>query len=207
MKKIIFPLILILLTSCSSPEYTADELRPILDELLTRSAELNVIYFGTGLPLAEDAEAAEEFYAAFDYDIESINYHPVSSDAPYQNETELREATLEVFTEDYSEYLFSRAFTGISETFTDDSTETSRVESVVYAMYIETDGVLTVRLDLDEEAMELGREYDTANMEILRCRDDYVLVKVPTTMNGEPLDIELKLVNTADGWRLDSPTY
>lgn len=209
MKKIILSLlpVLLLLTSCSSPKYTADELRPVVDDLLEKSAELNEIYFGTGLPAADDVEEAKKFYDSFDYDIESINYHPVSADAPYQTESDLRAATLEVFTEDYSKYLFERAFSGISETFTDENEEIATVESVVYAMYIETDGILTVRLDLDKEAIQLGREYNTSDMEIIRCGKDYVLVKIPTEMNGEQTDIELKLVNTSAGWRLDSPTY
>jgi hypothetical protein len=32
-------------------------------------------------------------------------------------------------------------------------------------------------------------------------------VTVPSTFEGVSEDIELKLVKTPDGWRLDSPTY
>ncbi|MBQ8185653.1 MAG: hypothetical protein IJ037_02140, partial [Clostridia bacterium] len=66
----------------------------------------------------------------------------------------------------------------------------------------------TVRLDLAEDAYELGREYKTGEMKITEEKADSVVVTVPTYVDGEyDQDVDLKLVLTENGWRLDTPTY
>ena len=79
--------------------------------------------------------------------------------------------------------------------------------NAIYAMYLMQNGTLTVRLDLEDDAVPLGRVYDVDRAEIVRARRGYVIVSVPSTLDGEEADIELRLVKTPDGWRLDSPTY
>ncbi len=208
MKKIL-PLLAALLClsllSCGSSKHTADEMRDVVEPLIEKSEELNVIYFGEGLPLTVDADEAQAFYSSFDTDVEAISYHPVDKSCGYESIDDIKEATLEVFTEDYSDYLFTLAFTGISDVVNDgvgDKTETSS-----YARYLEQSGMLTARIDLADDAITLGRVYRTEELEIVREKDNYVLVKIPTELNGKQCDVELKLVLTNDGWRLDTPTY
>ncbi len=207
-KIIAFLLTLILaitsLTSCG-PSADIEEIRDVLHDLIPKSEELNVIYFGEGLPLASDRELVEEFYASFDSDVEMINYHPVDPECGYTSEAEIREATLAVFTEEYSEYLFTRAFTGISDVLSNGAEDVKY--SAIYAMYIMQNDTLTVRIDLVDEAIELGRVYDIDSCEIVRSRSNYVVVSVPSVFDGKSENIELKLVKTVSGWRLDSPTY
>ena len=199
-------LILLTLTSCGGGVHTEEEIRTVLDELLPKSFELNEIYFGEGLPMSNDKAMVEQFYGMFDSDVEAINYHPVDVSCGYTTETDIREATLEVFTADYAEYLFGRAFSGISATF-NEGEEQEYTSTAVYAMYIEQDGILTVRINLDEEAIPLGRTYDLDGMELTENAENFVIAKIPTEMDGRALDVELRLVKTPDGWRLDSPTY
>ncbi|MBQ7930060.1 MAG: hypothetical protein IJ334_03485 [Clostridia bacterium] len=199
-------LILLTLTSCGGGVHTEEEIRTVLDELLPKSFELNEIYFGEGLPMSNDKAMVEQFYGMFDSDVEAINYHPVDVSCGYTTETDIREATLEVFTADYAEYLFGRAFSGISATF-NEGEEQEYTSTAVYAMYIEQDGILTVRINLDEEAIPLGRMYDLDGMELTENEENFVIAKIPTEMDGRALDVELRLVKTPDGWRLDSPTY
>ena len=199
-------LILLTLTSCGGGVHTEEEIRTVLDELLPKSFELNEIYFGEGLPMSNDKAMVEQFYGMFDSDVEAINYHPVDVSCGYTTETDIREATLEVFTADYAEYLFGRAFSGISATF-NEGEEQEYTSTAVYAMYIEQDGILTVRINLDEEAIPLGRTYDLDGMELTENAENFVIAKIPTEMDGKALDVELRLVLTPDGWRLDSPTY
>ena len=199
-------LILLTLTSCGGGVHTEVEIRTVLDELLPKSFELNEIYFGEGLPMSNDKAMVEQFYGMFDSDVEAINYHPVDVSCGYTTETDIREATLEVFTADYAEYLFGRAFSGISATF-NEGEEQEYTSTAVYAMYIEQDGILTVRINLDEEAIPLGRMYDLDGMELTENEENFVIAKIPTEMDGRALDVELRLVKTPDGWRLDSPTY
>lgn len=196
---------LLVFVSCGSGGHTVEEMRTIVEPLIEKSAELNVIYFGEGLPLTVDPDEAERFYSSFDTDVQAISYHPVDKSCGYESIDEIKNATLAVFTEDYADYLFTLAFTGISDTVNDgvgDKTETS-----TYARYIEQSGMLTARIDLAKEAIHLGRVYHTDKLEVVREKDGYVLVKIPTELDGKECDVQLKLIETADGWRLDTPTY
>ncbi|MBQ5356139.1 MAG: hypothetical protein IIU08_09740 [Clostridia bacterium] len=211
MKKRIFFLsilvLLLLLTGCSGPKHTAEELKPVLDDLLPRAAEINEIYFGDGLPTNRDENAVRAFYETFDTDIAAISYTPVDPACGYETVDDIRRATLEVFTDTYAETLFDRAFTGISDVF-DEGTETEHRTTALYAMYLEQDGFLTKRVDVGRDSIPLGRTYDTGTLTVLRENSTGVEVRLSSFVNGEPsVDVEIWLVETEDGWRIDSPTY
>lgn len=208
-KIIVFLLTLTIAAAClisCGGSANIEEIRGVLHDLIPRSEELNVIYFGEGLPLASDRELVEKFYASFDSDVEMINYHPVDPDCGYASEDDIRAATLSVFTEEYSEYLFERAFTGITAVFGEGTDEEVKLNAI-YAMYLMQNDTLTVRVDVADDAIPLGRVYDIDRAEIVRERRGYVIVSVPSTLDGVEEDIELRLERTPEGWRLDSPTY
>ena len=195
------------LTSCGGTPET--EIAAALSELIPASMELNVIYFGEGLPISSDRETAEAFYESMGAGAEiSLNYHPVSPDAPYQSVDEIKAATLEVFSEAYADYLFTMAFDGLSTVF-DEGTEMQVTKNVSYARYLENNGLLTVRMNIHEEAFPLNRTYDPADFNVIREKDGYILVEVQSYVDGAADErIEVKLVRNADGaFRLDSPTY
>ena len=75
-------------------------------------------------------------------------------------------------------------------------------------MYIEESGYLTKRVNLLDDAIPLGRTYDLDSITVLRENESGVEVRLKSFFNGEPsVDVDLWLVEGADGWRLDSPTY
>lgn len=200
------------LPSCGSG-VTEATVSAALAELIPASYALNEIYFGTGLPISDDREDVEAFYAAMGQGTDiSLNYHPVAADCGYSSIDEIKEATLAVFSESYSDYLFTLAFAGISSVF-NENTEEQVTQTVSYARYMETSGILTVRMDLADEALPLGRTYDTDDITIIRDKlngeHGYLLVEVQSYMDGAPDErVEVKLVCTSDGgFRLDSPTY
>lgn len=215
-KIILLPLLPLLLSfvlsSCGS-SITEAEVSAVLGELIPASYALNDIYFGEGLPISDDLEDVEAFYEAVGQgqDI-SLNYHPVSADCGYSSIDEIKEATLAVFSEDYSEYLFTLAFSGISSVFNED-TEEQVTTTVAYARFMETDGILTVRMNLADEALPLNRTYDTNDITILRDKlkgeHGYLLVEVQSYVDGEKDErVEVKLVPNGDGgYLLDTPTY
>ena len=205
MKKLLFICAALLMLSSCSQKYTREEIAEAITPLIEKSAELNEIYFGEGLPLSVEKEDAEKFYSSFDSEIKSINYHPVDKDCGYESIDEIKAATLEVFTEEYSEYLFQKAFNGISDQINDGTGDITQTAS--YAMYLEQNGMLTARINIADDAIELGRVYDVDSLEIKLQKSNYVIVSIPTEQSGKPLDVELKLVMTDSGWRLDSPTY
>ena len=197
----------VLTLSCSKPKHTAEEMGEILGELLPKSAELNEIYFGDGLPTNRDEDTVRAFYESFDTDIAAISYEPVDPSCGYETVDDIKAATLEVFTEEYAQFLFDRAFTGISALF-DEGTETEHRTTAVYAMYLEQDGYLTKRVNLKDDAIPLGRTYDLDSLEVLRENETGVQVRLKSFFDGQPsVDVELWLTETEAGWRLDSPTY
>lgn len=208
-KNSIFAVIAVLcvtLSSCGGVPYTDEEVLQSAEELVTASFSLNDIYFGEGLPISDNREEVEQFYELVSSGAEGVNYHPVATDCEYQTEADIKEATEAVFTDAYCEYLYELAFKGISAVI-NEGREDQHVANACYARYIETGGVLTVRLDIPYEAMELTRTYDFTNMEILQRKKHYAVVSVPTQKDGESLDLQLKLVYTENGFRLDTPTY
>ena len=192
---------------CSKPKHTPDELRPILEDLLPRAAEINEIYFGEGLPTTRDVDVVRAFYETFDTDIQSIRYTPVDPACGYETVDDIKAATLAVFTPDYAAFLFDRAFNGISDLF-DEGLETEHRTTAVYAMYLEENGYLTKRVNLADDAIPLGRTYDLDSLTVIRENESGVEVKLASLFDGQPsVEVKMWLVETADGWRLDSPTY
>ena len=203
---VLLPLVVLMVSACGA-KHDPEEARAALSALVEQSYVLNDIYFGEGLPISDDREDVERFYASFDTDITSINYHPVAKDCAFQSEDEIREATEAVFSPSYCAFLFERAFNGISDTF-DEGTEQEITRTAAYARYIQYGDTLTVRLDLAGEAIPLGRTYDFADAVILENKAKYVTFSVPSLLDGVPAeDVKLRIVVTEDGWRLDSPTY
>lgn len=193
--------LVISLPSCKKESIEPDEIRAALETLIPASAELNEIYFGRGLPTAADEEGYTDPNDGLLY--EQLIYEQVLPSCKYQTEAELREATLAVFTESYANALFERGFSGLTVKY-----DQSGLSSTMYAIYIETDGVLTKRTNVKDEALRLGREYRIDKMTVVRQKNDYVVVDIPTVMDGEEsVTVTLKLVITENGWRLDSPTY
>ena len=199
-------LMLLSLIGCGE-KYTESEVRAALDKLIPASAELNEIYFGEGLPIAGNEEEILALVAEADTDIEVIHYEPVSPYCKYLTEAELKDATYAVFSQEYADFLVQRGFSGISSSMVNSDGE-METTSAVYARYIETDGILTRRIGLGDEVIKLGRQYDLDGMVIARQNTGYVLVDIPTAVDGKSdVKVRLKLVMTDGGWRLDSPTY
>ena len=192
--------------SCGKVSYTDEELIAAAEELVKLSYELNDIYFGEGLPIADNREDVERFYSMFESDVSAVNYHPVSQECKYQSEEDIKKATEAVFSPNYCSYLYELAFKGISTVF-NEGTENQMVATASFARYVETNGVLTVRIDLPYCAMELGRLYDFDKIEILQKKKKYAIVSVPTEKDGVSMGVQLKLVLTDNGFRLDTPTY
>lgn len=183
--------LVVCLSACGSGLSEA-EIRSTFAALIDDSLALNIVYFGEGLPsIADDDEAVNSWYL------------PVSDDAPFQTEAEIRAATKAVFTTDLCEHLFTLGFTGMS--VEDDDGER---QTVTFARYIEQDGMLTVRTDLDEDAINVHRTYDYESMTILIDEGDCIIASFPTFLDGEPsVSVKVTIKKTPDGWRLDSPTY
>ena len=183
------------LASCGGSGMSDDEIRDIYADLIEQSYILNDVYYGDGLPFVNDPETMATLAGASS----RFSYMPVDKNAPLKTEAEIREATLAVFSQPMCDHLFILAFEGMS---------TGDDETVVFARYIEMEEILTVRIDLAEEALPLGRVYDVDSMDILNQSGNRIVASFATSVDGKPsVNVKLTLVKTAEGWRLDSPTY
>ena len=193
--------------SCVPSYYEKDEIGEALAELIPASLPLNEIYFGEGLPLAGEDERIKQFFDSFNVNESASSYYPVSEECEYQDIDELKAAALAVYSPDYCEYLFTMAFSGISDTF-NEGTEEEFSTTALYARYLELSGVLTKRVLEEDDIIETNRTYDVTDFQVIINREEFVTVEVQSYVDGvKDLKIEVKLVMTENGWRLDSPTY
>ena len=184
---LILILSMLCLPSCVK-KLTDEEALAVAGELVTASIELNEIYYGKGLPYADDDDAA-------------VMYAPVTDEAKYITEAELREATLSVFTENYATSVFTMYLTGYSD---DEG-------GVIYARYVDNGERLTVNLQ-SEPLVEHTRTYDLDSAQIIKLRRKMIVVSYDTLVDGKPdvkVEVTIRLVETENGnvWRIDSPTY
>lgn len=197
----VLAVLLVLMPSCGSTGgMSEDEMRETFRTLIEASYELNNIYYGEGLPYDDDLEKMAYLLGVVT-NLENlhVSYMPVAENAPYQTETEIREATAAVYSDDMCDLLFALAFEGMS---TDDD------ETVSYARYIEQSGVLTVRIDLADDALPMGRTFDFSGMTVISERSGEIRASFPTEIDGKKsVDVKVTIIKTENGWRLDSPTY
>ena len=181
----------LMVTSCSVT-YDESEIISASAELIEASYEINTVFFGGGLPAVES-------------DDEVLQHYEIAEDSPYHTKEEIKTATLAVYSPDYAEFLFEKAFAGFVVSAGDDSID---ADQTIDARYVEY-GERLVILPIDEEdIMELDRTYDTANITVVSQKRGRATLSVPSFVDGVPSDnVELTIVMTDNGWRLDTPTY
>ena len=204
-------LVSVSLFSCGK-KYEDGEIIAAAKELIPASEEINRIYFGDGIPFADEDDYADLFppFSPPPPDEESgddLTYYMVKPDCGYSSIEDVKKATLRVFTEDYSEILFENAFSGVTVVVGEGDQAEKQLVSL--ARYIDSEeGYLAGRIVSDEEKLPLGREYDLDCITVVSQRGTEAKIKVPSTSAaGEKEEIELTMKITADGWRLDTPTY
>lgn len=154
----------------------------IVNNLVQQSYELNVIYFGEGME-AQEIENESDLYA------------PVRGNSNYTSKLALMEKTRQIFSEAYSSNMIELAFEG----------EAGAIgSSAVYARYIEFEGYLFVRRDID--GIEVAK-YDFTTTKILKNSKKFIIAKIKTKNTDKPEYVEITLINEKNGWRIDSATY
>ncbi len=181
-----------MLASCSEP-YDESEIITASAELIEASYDINTVFFGTGLPAVES-------------DDEVLRHSEIAEDSPYQTKEEIKAATLTVYSPDYAEFLFEKAFVGFSIPVGDE--DSIEADQTIDARYVEYGGRLVILPIAEEDIMELNRTYDTSNINVISQKRGRAELSVPSFVDGVPdVDVTLTVVMTDDGWRLDTPTY
>lgn len=187
-------------SSCSG--LSDQEIVEIASALLEDSYEINRIFYGTGVPLdSRSLELAKEQLTQ-DSDVRIAAYAEVDAEYPYKCTEDLKNAALKVYTAAYCEGMFEVAFFGHK-----DSATGALVE---YARFIDNEyGILTQRVDIEDEIIYTGRTYDINTVNVVRQGVGYVLFTVDSVLDGKPSDtVKIKMMKDQDGsWKLDNPTY
>ena len=189
----------LMLGSCSKGN--VDDVRPTVEALVEASFELNDIYYGTGLPASDKTSGTvATFLTLENMTIDQTSYLPVSGDSKYQTEDSVVSATKKVFSEEYSDIMYKRAFEGYEN---DDG------EYVQEPRYMTKDGYFLVNTDLSDEFDLSDRTYDYDTLDIIYSSSSDMIVTVDTTVDGsdDVESVKLTLVKESGEWRLDSPTY
>jgi hypothetical protein len=202
------------LFSCGK-KYEDGDIIAAAKELIPKSLEINEIYFGDGIPLADEEDYAELYPWLIpsvpvkeDGSVEdNLTYYMVKPHCGYSSVEDIKKATLSVFTKEYAEILFSNAFSGVTVVVGEG--DQAERQSVSLARYIDSeDGYLAERIPTEDEKLPMGRVYDLATVSVVSQRGTEAKVSVSTkSPGGVAEELELTLKMTADGWRLDTPTY
>jgi hypothetical protein len=195
---------LIFMTSCAN--MTSSEAEEILRPLIESSHELNVIFFGEGLPTMTDEEMENDFTPEGIMRAQATNasYVPVTPESKYQTIQSLKEATEKIFTPAYAQVIYSLTMEGISSEFD----ESTGIEStILYARYIEDYGVLTASRNPDKFYTE--RTYDFTTLTVQKSSASHISATIMTKSEADesPISVRIQAIKTQTGWRLDSPTY
>ena len=200
MKRIALLLIALLLTvallpSCSSGpdplEITEEEALRVLKDLVPRSYDLNVIFFGEGLPLDGMPETKPT----------TLQYLPVAEGSPYTKISELKKAAEAVYSSRYLTGVYVGAFEGVSAEEADGLLDTS-----VSPRYSEYGGKL--HGDASAEAKDIRGRLEVLSATVGRCTPEYVTTRVTCREeDGDTVEVTILLTLENGVWLLDSPTY
>ncbi len=173
-------------SACFKPkpiEVSDEEIREVLSHLLPAAEELNVIYYGEGLPTREAVEGAV--------------YLELSPDAKYKTSDELRTATFEVFSNDLATQMYTIGVQGVYDEEHEEIGDELGIDMGLTSRYTDMLGIFCMRASMKEPSLELGRTYDVDSATVTEKGATYVVVKIMSEKDGERLELELRLV-TAD---------
>lgn len=167
-----------------------EEALSVLKELVPRSYELNVIFFGEGLPAV--AEAYEEEHT-------KTAYFPVREDAAYASVEAIESEAEKVYSRRYLEEIYVGAFVGMT------SDEGEGLLTSVSPRYKEIGGVL--HIDVSVQPLSIRGKLEVTDAEIKKSTPEYVELTVTCLEGGQEIQLSILLTLQDGVWLLDSPTY
>ena len=209
MKKIlsnILALILILttlvgcLSSCGDIEYDEAEVKAAAEKLIPLSDELNNIYWGEGIAYSSDLSTSNGYY--YEADTEDLKRYGI------ETIEDLKKKTKEVFSDAYSEIIFSTALNSVSDEegvysyarYYQKYSDAFQKEPEAIMVYSKAMILLTGEVRyLTDTITVLGAEKDIV----------YVTVDAEVTRENEKQmkNIKVGFALCDGGWKIDTPTY
>lgn len=171
-------------------EISDEEALAVLRDLVPRSYELNVIFFGEGLP----AVGAEGEYT-------DTTYLPVTDDCGYASIRQIKAAAEKVYSLSYLQGVYVPVFEGLVAT-----SEDGLLDNNLSARYKEFYGRLYV--DVAHDRVDIRGRLTVTACAVKKKTPDYVSVLTECLdENGEKVTTTFLLTLENDVWLLDGPTY
>ena len=203
MKKSIFSIVLVLLivvlgmSSCSGSAPKIDEVRDRIVYLIEGSKEINILFFGSGLPIYRRDGLIETELGVY-YDDEYTAYNKVMENTRFKGIDDMKKAAERVYSENYLDAIYETAFEGYMTG-----------SSSAYMRFLETSdwmyqSISATDFDLSE------RIFDYSSMEIVKpSNGEYMNVTIDSYSLREKKvkTITLSFIYERGNWYLDSPTY
>ena len=203
MKKSIISIVLVLLivvlgmSSCSGSAPKIDEVRDRIVYLIEGSKEINILFFGSGLPIYRRDGLIETELGVY-YDDEYTAYNKVMENTRFKSIDDMKKAAERVYSENYLDAIYETAFEGYMTG-----------SSSAYMRFLETSdwmyqSISATDFDLSE------RIYDYSSMKIVKpSNGEYLNITIDTytLRNKKVKTITLSFIYERGNWYLDSPTY
>ncbi|MBE6673909.1 MAG: hypothetical protein E7596_02245 [Ruminococcaceae bacterium] len=169
------------MVGCEKP--SDEEAVSLVKDLVSRSYELNVIYYGEGLKYKDSGNPNDIYMVVFEQE-------------KYILKSQLTKATREVFSESFATSIIDMSFNGIQSSINQNSVQPR------YMTQIDDDLLFVNRTY--EPVVDKIAEYNYDTIEILKISRRFIEAEIKTT-TGELVTVIL--IKEDNGWRLDSGTY
>lgn len=168
-----------------------EEALSVLKDLVPKSYEINVIFFGEGL-LAVD-EAYEEEHS-------STSYFEVAEGYNYDSIEDIKKEAEKIYSSNYLEDVYVSAFEG-------DYSETSdgKTDLTVSPRYKDIGGKLMV--DVSVKGKDIRNKLEVISSKIEKRTSKYVKLSTVCKENGNTIEVDMFLTLENGNWRLAGPTY
>ena len=196
---IAFVLIIVVLgmSSCSGSAPEIDEVRDRIVYLIEGSKEINILFFGSGLPIYERDGLIETELGVY-YEDEYTAYNKVMENSRFKSIDDMKKAAEKVYSENYLDAIYETAFEGYMTG-----------SSSAYMRFLETSdwmyqSISATDFDLSE------RIFDYSSMEIVKpSNGEYMNVTIDSysLRDKKVKTITLSFIYERGNWYLDSPTY
>ena len=187
------------LTSCNR-SYDEQEVLENAEALLKKAEILNKVYYGNGIEYTTSGFVDGYYYEANPLHLEKLGFTTVE---------ELKNLTLETFTDGYANQIFQTKLTMIQD-------ESGIQEMTRYYQKYDSVNLLTpVCIMVYSKAKIILKDeisYDYSTLRVSGVKRDTVYVSVDATVVNEEgktqdVTVKLDLIEESYGWRIDNPCY
>lgn len=185
------------MSSCSGSPPEIDEVRDRIVYLVEGSKNINILFFGSGLPTYKRDGLIENELGIY-YDDEYTAYNKVMEFSRYKSIDDMKKAAETVYSETYLDAIYETAFDGYV-----------MGSSSVYMRFFESSDWIYQNLKAADFNIS-ERIYDYSSMKIVKpSNKKYMNVTVDTyTLRDRRVNtITLSFVYERGNWYLNSPTY